>query len=393
VLRLLVKLSLFFPLVLLMVAVNWTVDPARLFTRSAARTSGGYEGEILGDLLAGRPHRVRGEFNQRLVVEEIIRARPTIDVLVVGSSVGKPFHAELFPGQSMVNGAILNGDLEEAICVYELAWETGKRPKRVVLEMRGLSKILGRRTDPLVMGFEPVFDRALKRLKVAENADQRSVLANKTHKELAASFTVDHGLFYPYDNLISPRYLQMSLGVLFRSASREEIASRGLARDLYPEEQQHLLYRDGSMQWCQVLLDGRPDVLRGKPPGFDELEKGRTVESRYDLLETFMLEVLRSGSQMEIVLCPPIPWLFDAIRAEYQDAGKPAPAFEAEQTIRALAQSHNVPVFGSFDPHRTALSGADYVDYTHIRRESIGRLLRPAERERVEHGASRNDLR
>ncbi len=126
--RLLVRLSLFLPLIAAMAAVNWIVDPARFFARVATAASDGYEGAILKDLLANRPHTVVAEFDQRVVLEELIRSRSEIDVLVLGSSVSKPFHSELFPGRSMVNGAVQGGELEEAICIYELAGKAGGCP-------------------------------------------------------------------------------------------------------------------------------------------------------------------------------------------------------------------------------------------------------------------------
>ena len=125
--RFLLRLTLFVPFVLAMAAINRSVDPARLFGRTAGRALDGYEDLILVDLRAGRPHPIEDEYSRRLVFEELVRDRTSIDVLVLGSSICTPFHSENFPGQTMVNGAVPGGDLEEAMCMYELACEEGRR--------------------------------------------------------------------------------------------------------------------------------------------------------------------------------------------------------------------------------------------------------------------------
>ena len=127
--RFLLRLTLFVPFVLAMAAINRSVDPARLFGRTAGRTLDGYEDLILVDLRAGRPHPIEDEYSRRLVFEELVRDRTSIDVLVLGSSICTPFHSENFPGQTMVNGAVPGGDLEEAMCMYELACEERAVPE------------------------------------------------------------------------------------------------------------------------------------------------------------------------------------------------------------------------------------------------------------------------
>src|SRR5579862_5174706 len=163
-LRLLFKLSLFSPLVAGMVWINWTVDPARFFVPSSSVLTMGYEGVIVEDLFAGRPHFLAGEYDQRVVIEELLRNRQDLDVLVVGSSVAKPLHSGLFPNSSFLNAGVPGGDLEEAICAYELAWERGFRPKRVLIQFQGWHRLLGVRTDAIEPTWQALLGRALRRL-------------------------------------------------------------------------------------------------------------------------------------------------------------------------------------------------------------------------------------
>ncbi len=116
--RLLLRLCLFVPFVLAMAVVNWAVDPAHFFRRSTTSALAGYEGLILQDLLTGRPHAVGEDFSVPTVFKELIHSQTSIDVLVLGSSICTPFHSANFPGETMLNGAVPGGDLEEAMCMY-----------------------------------------------------------------------------------------------------------------------------------------------------------------------------------------------------------------------------------------------------------------------------------
>lgn len=66
--RFLVKLGFFLPILLLIVWVNWSVDPAKLFgghSSDPARYE--YELIIARELLAGRPHAAAAPNNERII--------------------------------------------------------------------------------------------------------------------------------------------------------------------------------------------------------------------------------------------------------------------------------------------------------------------------------------
>jgi len=387
--RLLFKLSLFCPLVVAMVWVNWTVDPARLFVPRTSVLSAGYEGAIVEDLFAGRPHEVSGEYDQRVVFEEVLRNQQRLDVLLLGSSVAKPFHSGLFPDGSFLNGANHGGELEEAVCAYELAWERGFRPKRVVIQFQGWGRMLGVRTNAVDPNSEAVLGRALRRLGIPLQSDPDDPLGNHFWPiEQAAEFKLeqDWRWLHPYDKLISPRYFQMSIGVLMRTEWPAIQSGARIVPETVPQNQRNVLYPDCSVQWSQYMRSATPDSIRHFHaaifPGVAKLEQTRPAESRCRLFETFVLEMLNSGTQVDLVLSPPISWLAQQVDSQYAGTSKLSPAAETERYLRTFTKSHQLKVFGSFEPGNTDLTDSDFVDILHIRRESIGRLLQPS-RERV----------
>jgi hypothetical protein len=393
-LRLLFKLSLFSPLVAVMVWVNWTVDPARFFVPRTSVLSAGYEGVIVEDLFAGRPHEVSAEYDQRVVFEELLRKQQSLDVLVLGSSVAKPFHSELFPEGSFLNGAIHGGELEEAVCSYELAWECGFRPKRVLLQFQGWGRMLGLRTNSVERNTEAVLGRAVKRMGTPLHSDDPlDLIGNRLLPvERAAEFKLeqDWRWLHPYDKLISPRYFQMSVGVLMRTGWPKTVHGARVVPMDVPEIQRNLLYPDFSIQWSQFMRSATPESIRrfhaAVFPGVTKLEQTRPIESRCRLFETFVTDMLNSGTKVDLVLSPPISWLAQQVDSQYAGSDKLSPSAETERYLRTFAESHQIKVFGTFDPRKTDLTDADFVDYLHIRRESIGRLLSEGNRPKFASG-------
>src|SRR5579872_5842009 len=176
--RFLVKLACWVPLAGAMACVNWRVDPGRFFVGNvfdSARNE--YEAALIADLRGGRPHRMAAVYNERLVLEQVFRDRPRLNVLVFGSSVAKPVSGDLYPGKTFFNASIYGGDLEEAIAAYEVARECGQHPKRIVLQLQGYGRLLGKRLERLENGFGPLFERARQRIGVESEEPDADTLA------------------------------------------------------------------------------------------------------------------------------------------------------------------------------------------------------------------------
>src|SRR5580658_2135621 len=166
--RFVIKMMWFVPLLALIAAVNRTIDPARFYgTHFLDPSRDRYEGTVVDHLLAGQTQALLGPYNERLVHEAIFQSNRPIDVLVLGASVAKPINSDSFPGQHLYNASIYGGELEEAAAAYQLAWEAGRRPKRVVIEMHG--RELAMRNWDVLEVFAPVVLRVRKRLDLPED--------------------------------------------------------------------------------------------------------------------------------------------------------------------------------------------------------------------------------
>lgn len=300
-------------------------------------------------------------------------------MLVLGSSIAKPIHQGLFGGRSFFNASIFGGSLEEMIAMYELAWECGIRPSQVVLQAD--TTLLGKRRAPPSTLMAPLLDRACVRLHLGEEAARHAywidVLQAFAPGEPAGQTGGAATLLMPYDTLLSPAYFQYCVRRLGRSLESWQSGQQSGIIEQFADGNRHLMYPDGSIEWCQVFLDETPDRIRqatGKTPPAEFLAASMQSPEpdRCRLFEAFVSSLLESGVAVEIFLPPSYPWLFD----QAQQAGKSLPSTAAEAFVRKIAERRGLKVDGSLDPRRAGVREEDFVDFVHLRREAIDRLFK-----------------
>jgi hypothetical protein len=376
--RLLGKTFQLAPILVAMIWINWSVDPVMLYDDHFEDPSRHpYVGIIARDLLAGKPHSTAAFYSERLLDEVLFRHQRAIDVLVLGSSMAKPIHREMFPGQSFYNAAFYGGRLEEMVSLWEIARGAGVHPKRVLLQLD--AGYLGRRPGPISAELSAIFAAARRRLcgdnlPPEPNASLASLIDPRVPGEQAAGFAGAKGPLHPYDTLVSPRYLQLSVFFLARkwiSGSSYPV--------LFAPEDQHLLFPDGSVEWCEhwrlrKITDFHLPTKNSQTP-IIAAEWMRPIESQRRLFEALAADIESSGAQVDFVLLPSNPWLYDQAVTEYRKAGNPLPSTDTETYLRQFAQRHRVRVIGSLDPHQAGVVEQDFVDFVHLRRESMGPLF------------------
>jgi hypothetical protein len=379
--RFLLKLVLLLPLLLGMAWVNWSVDPAILFVEHQADPSRHpYENLVARDLLAGRPHRLKTGCSEFLLDELVFRGRPQIDTLVLGTSIAKPIHEGLFGSPQFWNASVTGGRIEEMIVAYQLALDCGLHPRHALIEIDGRS--LGQRAH---VPPSKVLRKAFRRLGLPDETQSESIWKRAWDAIVpgreAAGPANEHGPFYPYDELVSPRYFQFTVACLARQWWAPAKRSQEPASQ-FGEANEALIYPDGSLDWWNNALAQTPETIRQK---FDELhttaiadEAYRPVPLKCGLYEAFVTDLVRAGVEVEFVLLPPNPWYYERAEEEWKRAGKPLPSLETEAAIRSMAAKYKLPVRGSLDPHRVGVTEADYIDDVHLRREAVERIFKMA---------------
>ena len=378
--RFVLKLALLLlPLLIGMAWVNWSIDPAIVFLEHANDPSRHrYENIVARDLLAGHPHRLKTTCVELVVDELVFRHRPQIDALALGTSIAKPIHSGLFGGPHFFNASISGGRIEEMMAAYQLALDCGLRPRHILIEIDG--RALGQRAP---MAPSNLLRRAFRRLAVPNETERPPILSAIWHALVppgdAARSAKDRGPFYPYDELISPRYFQFTIGFLVRRWQARNEKPREIVSQ-FGEANEALLYPDGSLEWWDNALIQTPESIRLK---VDEVntasiaaEEYRPVPEKCRLYEAFVANLVQSGVDVEFLMLPPNPWYFEKAEEQWKRAGRQLPSVETEAFIRSLAAKYKIRALGSLDPRRVGVQEADYIDDVHLRRDAIDRLFR-----------------
>ena len=148
--RLLRKLAvLFSPILLLVTAVNWAGDPARVFQH------GEYEERIAAALAGGRNVTGPADFDDRLMRKRFVELTASLpEVLILGSSRVMTFQQAWFD-RSIHNGGVSAATLEDVRSVRHAC------PRAVILVGSGVTIANARSFLPLADGF--IVGTSLKR--------------------------------------------------------------------------------------------------------------------------------------------------------------------------------------------------------------------------------------
>jgi hypothetical protein len=356
-LRLLRSLSRFAPLGLLVVAVNYAGDPARLFA------SGDAEAELAEQMLAGRPVVASFRMDELRLQKRLAERREHApDVLVLGSSRAMPVGSEAFPGRTVVNASVSSASLEDGIALLELYEGLGLKPKLLVLAVEPWA-LNGSLRNPSV-ALEPELRAGLRRL---------GVHAASGYGELPVAAAVSR----KWLKLVSPAYFQASLLALLTRGARAAGPSPGSESGVAAATpgNGHRWMPDGSLDWGPSMA-GRTTAeaeamavatAAGNPPYL----QAPPAHERLVLLSALVKSAAERGIRVALWLPPFHPAAYPPLVA-----GRSGRVLaEGENAVRALAAIRQVPVLGSYDPARSGVTASDFVDYNHLRADAANQLM------------------
>ena len=344
------KLLALVPAGLLMIAVNYAVDPANLFHE-------GCETAAAESIVAGHPLDAT-DLDYRLLQKRVAeRMDGPKDVIVLGSSRGLPIRSTQFPGMRFFNHSVPAGRLEDFLATYRVYVEKRSQPRSIVLVL-----------DPWTLS--PLNTTPFMRL-AADYLD----MCRRLGIAPRASATGTWG--FVYTELLSPTY--------FRASVRRWINNAGRLRpgcspqpDQPVEPGRAVIRPDGSFDLppsgsARNLGDIRRMTLRVARFGVDAIQAApRQLDA--DILgefDAFVRFLLRSQVEVTFVLPPIHP---EALKLLRRTAW--GPRIEAcERYVISFAGRHNVPVIGSFDPSATGCDASQFFDAIHPTASCVARIV------------------
>jgi hypothetical protein len=348
--RFLIRLLFFIPIPVLMIVINLTADPAKLFD------NGNYERELARLMASGqnvgniRNHNDR--FTQKFYVECIDEAP---QVLVIGSSQSMQISHMLFPGKTFHNSSVPNATLQDYITITELYLQKGLKPDTLVLGL-----------NPFIFNSKNGKER-WKDLKTLYLAGYKRVTSRTGKVEMRRSIINDK-----YLALISPSYLQSSMKAIFRPKAVSEY---------YPTVEtigdDPIMWADGSYQYGKEMraLTGE-DVLQLTQARIEDksISYAEFDQNLLELFEKFVTYLVDNGIEVIFYIAPYHPVTYKQIL----ESRKYDIVVEFEIYVRTFASGKGIQVVGSYDPDELGLGIDDFHDWVHTRRAAVNKIWHDA---------------
>lgn len=335
-------------LVVLVAAIllNYFVDPSHIFTDDK------YEEQIAAILAEGENVANVSNYDERLLMERYVdKITEEKDILLLGSSRSMQVRADIFPNRSFHNSSVSGASIEDILAIYELYHQKGLIPSTVIL------------------GLDPWFLNA--------NSGHKSWITLKEEylaiiERLDISVSPDDipkgNTLSKLKELVSLRYLQNSLGLLFSSEGDEPYKTNekfcetgGILADgsrIYPLEMRNMAPPDVAAKAITYAKE-TPVYSLGD---FTEID-----QFLLSILTTFV-DYLQSERITVVFYLPPYhPDAYPILSRspDYRIID------EVESIYRNLAEQRIIVVIGGYNPDTSSSLMEDFFDGMHPRESSV----------------------
>lgn len=331
------KLLALLPVPLLMILINYSIDPAHLFD------NGRFERETANELLQGKNLVGVTNYDGRLLNKYYISGlKYKKDVVIIGSSRSLTITKDLFPNKKFFNNSIQGSSLDDIIYMYQIYKEWHLIPKEIIIGL-----------DPWI----------LNKNKYSGSQNTNSTFLTSIHIFLNSKVNINSDEMLKYYQLISPSYFQRSFSELIKGNSHQIFGSRYSVVD-DASNPNITKYSDGSMNYRLIFGDDQQKVrivaqkydpvpLLG---GFDRLDDKEVAR-----FESFVGEMLQDGINVIFYLPPYHPVTYRSLMSSDQ--------FKIIKTVQEyfeeFAKNRGIQVYGSYNPDDYHLMDSDFYDGTH----------------------------
>lgn len=354
--RLLFKLTFFLPILALMALVNWHIDPGRLFSHAMDDT----EQRIANILHSGKNVELFNDnFDERLLQRiHVEQLTDEPQVLILGSSRGMQINSSQFPGENFFNACVTGAVLQDYVAIYQLYYEKGLIPERLILEINPWSFNRDTRQFRWRTLIEE-YRRGMKRLD----------LYRDHWKPVPGHFGLRKNL-----ELLSPKYFQSAIHLILL----HRIDTGVINATTEIQAWNPIRFADGSREYEAKRRNRTPDEVRTIAIQYVEnahlrpIGRFRSIDDEYSrLLECFVDDLRMQGVEVVLYLPPYHPASYKMLMANprYKIIG------EVEDYIRRVADERGIEVSGSYDPELCDLDEIDFVDGLHTTRGALAKFL------------------
>lgn len=337
-----------FPVLLLVVGVNYFGDAANLFSND-------YEYRIADGMLAGKNVTNVYNFDERLLQKVLVNKDKTCpDVVVLGSSRMMLVHSGYYPGQKLFNNSVSAASFEDVMALFQLYNGKGCMPKELVIGV-----------DPHTFT-QNVGKSRWKTLKKEYDAITQQLSGKVIESEGGEDEESK------YWQLVSPSYFNSSFKKL-KSGQGEPVITDNPINDKAITH-----HADGSVTYDKKYRQPTPSQIDQKAAEYQNAIlysiKTNTALSP-EIKSTFesLMGYLKSkGCRVTLVIAPLYPKTYNFIAKHPMHLQ----LLNTEQFCAGLAAKYsNVKVIGTFNPAPLGMDESYFYDGNHCSVKGMDKLM------------------
>jgi hypothetical protein len=355
------RLSLFAPVVLLIIAVNVIFDPARIFK------SKDYERKLAHALMSGFAvtNLENVNFDDRTMERFMIQSlKEKKDIAVLGSSRVMLISSKMFPGKTLINNGLSSAALEDYISLYEIYREGKVLPSTIIIG-----------ADPWVfnknngsLGWQRLGQSYYSKFI---NATRRDSFTLKIKPEDLVPYTLQQ--------LISVSYFQDGLYAFFTSDVHLFFKKQEFLMTKQEFNDKDTILPDGSWIFSKKHRDISTAEVRNAIK--EDTDEARCIHGFFELnkgLKLKFIDLIRlmqnDGVRLILYLPPYHPYAYDY----YMHSDQYKIIQDVENFLRKTSETYGLTLVGSYNPHRISIPDSAFSDEIHLRDDTeLKRMFAP----------------
>jgi hypothetical protein len=319
------------------------------FMGLADRAGSGVEIDIATALAEGLTVGVESNLNERALKRALVAAQGSNRATVVLGSSRVMEIGERLVGPDVVNLGVSGASIEDFVALIQLYRTRGITVPRYLIGL-----------DPWILN---------------ENSEQDRWI------EFSEEFETFEGSrprsrWHEIGRLLSPNYFRFSVDALWGRLFQGEVEFKTFS-DGHAAPGTFIFLPDGSIRYGAAYREVSAAEVMEKARAYTlgtvySLDGFTALSSRLqDLLTELVAAVRADGSEIELLLVPYHPLVYDVLGADpkYEQVA----AFEA--WVQDQARSLDIPLRGALDPSRLGLGNRDFYDGMHVRDEALASVL------------------
>jgi hypothetical protein len=349
--HLIIRLVFLLPIPLIIMSVNYFVDPANIFRKN-------YTSGIVDYLMQGYHVTNIGNCNERLLQKNYInRLERCPAEIVFGSSRAILIGESMIQSNNLVNSALSGATLEDFLAIYYLYEQKG---------WNNISKIIFV-LDPWILN-DNHGDMRWKTLQKEYQIFYNILF----EKNVNNSFKLDITIPSHYKELLSLSYLNTSVLNMFHHNTThylptKEFCNEGMTKHTDGSICYGINIRNATIEEQEKMIDEDfNNARRSFMANFTHLNPDYCL-----IFSKFIEYIQNKNTEVVFLLAPVLPKIYEYYeKNEYFKI-----VFDVENYFIGFAKKHQIKVLGSFNPAKYNFDDSGFYDGFHAKPETIKKIL------------------